>query len=427
VARTAVGVAGPLERRPCMQYSEQMRIEDPTVPVVVLVSSQHGGIGVIRSLGRMGVPVYGVHRNGWEPAARSRFLQRVFRWDFSAVSSADSVSFLLNVARRLGQRPILIATSDVTALLVAENAETLAEAYLFSSPSVEVVRGFSSKQCTFDLCRRVGIPAPETQSPRSREDVLKFAQTGKFPVVVKGENGEFLRKKKETARVAMVDTESELLEIFSLNAAAGRPGILLQEFIPGRDDTICMFNGYFNRQSDCLFGATGWKLRQFPAHRGSTSLGICEKNDVVAAQTLKLMRAVGYSGPLDAGYRFDARDGQYKLLDVNPRIGATFRLFVAENGLDVARALYLDLTGGAIPSAPVREGRKWMVETNDLASSWTYLRERQMTSIEWFRSLHGVQEGVWLARDDLSPLATLPLLWFRKILRRRSGSAPMGP
>jgi len=56
------------------------------------------------------------------------------------------------------------------------------------------------------------------------------------------------------------------------------------------------------------------------------------------------------------GYRFDARDGKYKLLDVNPRIGSTFRLFAAQNGLDVARALYLDVTAQPVPCAQVSEG-----------------------------------------------------------------------
>ena len=41
-------------------------------------------------------------------------------------------------------------------------------------------------------------------------------------------------------------------------------------------------------------------------------------------QTKRLMQAVGYRGPLDIGYRFDARDGKYKLLD---EIRASAQLF----------------------------------------------------------------------------------------------------
>ncbi len=250
--------------------------------------------------------------------------------------------------------------------------------------------------------------------PQTREDVLSFANANKFPVIVKSESGEFLQKNGTHGRVAIVADEKDLLKIYDTNTGINQAQLLLQEYIPGGDDTIWMFNGYFNEQSKCLFGATGRKLRQFPAHRGSTSLGICLTNDVVATQTIQLMQALSYCGPLDVGCRFDARDGQYKLLDVNPRIGATFRLFVADNDMDVVRALYLDLTGQTVPSGKLLEGRKWIVESNDLISSWSYFRERELTLGGWLRSLRGVQEGVWLASDDLRPLSRLPLLWFRK-------------
>ena len=139
-----------------------------------------------------------------------------------------------------------------------------------------------------------------------------------------------------------------------------------------------------------------------------------EKNEAVEAQTARLTEAVRYRGPLDMGYRFDARDGQYKLLDVNPRIGSTFRLFAAENGLDVSRVLYLHLTQQTIPRSRVREGRKWIVENNDLISSLRGMREGELTPCGWLRSLRGVQERAWLAWDDLAPLAMLPLLLRRK-------------
>jgi len=395
-------------------HSDRMHIKDNSVAVIVPVSSQHGGVGIIRSLGKLGIPVYSVHKGPWEPAARSRYLKGTFRWDFSSASSSDSVAFLLDIARRVGGRPILLPTSDITAVFVSENAEVLSEAYLLSTASATVVRSLSSKHEMFKLCQKLGIPTSHTMLPQTREDVLSFANANKFPVIVKSESGEFLQKNGTHGRVAIVADEKDLLKIYDTNTGINQAQLLLQEYIPGGDDTIWMFNGYFNEQSKCLFGATGRKLRQFPAHRGSTSLGICLTNDVVATQTIQLMQALSYCGPLDVGCRFDARDGQYKLLDVNPRIGATFRLFVADNDMDVVRALYLDLTGQTVPSGKLLEGRKWIVESNDLISSWSYFRERELTLGGWLRSLRGVQEGVWLASDDLRPLSRLPLLWFRK-------------
>ena len=147
---------------------------------------------------------------------------------------------------------------------------------------------------------------------------------------------------------------------------------MIQEYIPGGDDSIWMFNGYFNAHFECLFAMTGKKIRQSPVHKGVTSLGVCLRNGDVDNLTRRFMKTIGYRGILDIGYKYDARDGKYKVLDVNPRIGSTFRLFVGDNGLDVARAEYLDLTGQRVPSSEIVEGRKWFVEDRDLVSSIRY-------------------------------------------------------
>ena len=48
-----------------------LRAADWSTPAVVLKFDQnalhHGSLGVIRSLGRLGVPVYGVHEGAWAP------------------------------------------------------------------------------------------------------------------------------------------------------------------------------------------------------------------------------------------------------------------------------------------------------------------------------------------------------------------------
>ena len=84
---------------------------------------------------------------------------------------------------------------------------------------------------------------------------------------------------------------------------------------------------------------TGQKIRNYPAHFGQASLAICSRNDDVATMTIRFMQALNYRGALDLGYRYDSRDGRYKVNDISPRIGAMFRCFVGENGMDVARAL----------------------------------------------------------------------------------------
>ncbi|MBI3580290.1 MAG: hypothetical protein HY089_12875, partial [Ignavibacteriales bacterium] len=115
------------------------------------------------------------------------------------------------------------------------------------------------------------------------------------------------------------------------------------------------------------------------------------------------MKAIGYQGILDIGYRYDRRDDNYKVLDVNPRIGATFRLFVGQQGMDVVRALYLDLTGQPVFQDVACEGRKWIVEDKDLKSSYQYFCDGALTIGEWLRSFGGIQEAGYCALDDIVP------------------------
>ena len=49
-----------------------------TTPVVILRSGHHGALGIARSLGRLGVPVYCVGATYWEPAFSSRYCRRRF-------------------------------------------------------------------------------------------------------------------------------------------------------------------------------------------------------------------------------------------------------------------------------------------------------------------------------------------------------------
>ena len=381
-------------------------LRDATTPVTILEAVAHGPVGAVRSLGRLGVPVHVVDANPWTPAFFSRYRRGRFVRDILGAGPEQAVERLLDVGRRTGPRSILLPTTDAGALFVASHADALREAFIVVDVPAALVRTLCNKKEMHHLARRLGIPTAQAVFPRSRQDVLEFLETAVFPVMLKGVDG-FRLRERAGARMFIVPDRGELLEKYDALEDAADPNLMLQEYIPGGDDTVWMFNGYFDARSECLVGFTGKKLRQYPVHRGSTSLGICLRNDVVERMTRDFMKAIGYRGILDIGYRFDARDGLYKVLDVNPRIGATFRLFVAENGLDVLRAMYLDMTGQPVPAAPAPEGRKWFVEDHDLLSLLGYRRNGGLAFRAWASSVRGVREAAYFAADDPLPLLAM--------------------
>ena len=370
--------------------------------VVVFRSGHHGGLGIVRSLGRVGVPVYCVDADRWEPAFSSRYCRGRFLVDDESPDQA--LEQLLEIGRKLGGRPILIPTTDRGATWVADRADALRQAFSFPVQDAALVRSLSDKSRMQQLARENGVSTAQTTSPKRKEDVHRFLDTAVFPVMVKAAMDERVRASLGGTKF-VVHNRHALLELYAKAEGHGASDLMLQEFIPGED---WMFDGYFDHASRCLFGVTGKKIRRFPVQTGVTSLGVCLRNDAVEKTTVAFMQALGYRGILDIGYRRDQRDGSYKLLDVNPRIGCTFRLLAGADGMDAARALYLNLTGQPVVRSEVPEGRKWIVEDFDLVSAFRSWRARTLTLGDWVRSFRGVQEAACFALDDPLPCLLMP-------------------
>jgi len=374
-------------------------IADTTTPVVVLTLLT----GVARSLGRLGVAVYGVKRRG-SPHTRSTYVRKLLPWDVEGTPPEATVEYLLAAARRIEGRPILIAADDASSMVVADHADALADAFSFPRPPEGIARALYSKRDMHELCRRHDVPTPDTASLSSRAEAERFAERSGFPVVIKAIDAARMVQAGGERTVIARDAQ-QMLAAYDRLEDPLEPNLIIQQYIPGGPDSVWMFDGYFDARSECRFSAIGRKLRQHPPTTGVTSLGICEHNPEVEALTRRFMRDVGYVGALDCGWRWDARDGRYKLLDVNPRLGATFRLFVGAGGLDVVRTMYLDLTGQPVPPDRAPDGRRWQAEDFDLV---TLVRQRGSLSVrDWLRSLRGVDERAWFAADDPLPFLAM--------------------
>ena len=391
---------------------------DISVPCVVICPGYHGH-GVARSLGRLGIPVYGVHADPRSPTAKSRYWRESLVWDLSRASAEESVDWFIQFARRKGSRPILIPTDDHSCLFVEDNAEALQREYLFTRQPAGLTRSLSNKQQLYRLCKENSILTPETVFPRSRDDVVKFIKDATFPVMLKGIETVALQHRVGVRMVIVKDADT-LLQYYDDMETPDAPNLMLQEYIKGGVDNVWMFDGYFNSESNCLFGITGRKLRQYPAYTGMTSLGICETNEAVFNLVKNFMKSVGYRGILDIGYKYNSLNGKYYLLDPNPRLGCSFRLFVDSRGMDAVRALYLDLTGQSVRVGKLKESRKWVVEPFDIVSSYRYWRDGNLRLTDWIRSFRGVEEAQWFSRDDMRPFWAVWWFSFRQVLSRLS-------
>jgi D-aspartate ligase len=396
---------------------------DTSVPALALKVGNyplhHGGLGVVRSLARRGVPVYGVYEERLAPAAVSRYLSGKFVWRSDAEDPDRFLDGMATVGERLGRPTVLVPTDDLGAILISEHAPTLRRWFRFPQPPPGLPQQLASKKGLYELCGRLGVPCPRVSFPLSRRDVEEFAAGATFPVVAKVAEAWLLPADAGLRSTTLLRTPEELLDLYRRLDGGPAGSLLLQEYIPRRAGQDWFFHGYADARSECLVSFTGVKLRSYPPYAGATTLGRCQDNEVLRGNAEALVRAISYRGIMDLDYRLDPRDGQFKLLDFNPRVGAQFRVFEDDAAVDVVRALHLDLTGREVRRRPQAQGRVFIVEHLDLLASVRYGRAGDLDLRGWLTSLRGARrEPAWFAGDDLAPFLLLCVRFLLRGLRR---------
>ncbi len=175
---------------------------------------------------------------------------------------------------------------------------------------------------------------------------------------------------------------------------------VVQEYLPDEVSEDWIVHGYCDERAETKVAFTGRKVRSWPPRTGATARAYVKTNEELLGLAASLCCGIGYRGVFDLDWRLDRRTGRYNLLDFNPRVGAQFRMFEDDAGIDVVRAMHLDLSGRAVPVGRVREGQGFIVEPFDLASRWVD-RHRPGTSASAVPT--GGARLAWSAIDDPVP------------------------
>src|SRR5260370_29346155 len=216
---------------------------DTYVLVVVVRPAHSGSLCRTRTLGRMGVQLYGVGKVPDSAGMISRYGRGKFITNPDA--SADKVvEFLRGASRQIGQRPILTCTNDISSTFIADNSDALRDSFLFPNISRELVHALCDKKQMYFLCKKLGIPTAETSFPQSRQDVIDFLAGGsvQFPVMLQGIDGASLERRRTPRTVILRNPEGVLRKYDEIDDPS-KPTLMLQEYIPGGDDSVWMFNG----------------------------------------------------------------------------------------------------------------------------------------------------------------------------------------
>lgn len=373
----------------------------------LVVGGDHPGLGVARSLGRRGIPVYLIDDQHCV-ASWSRYATRVIRVD-NILDERKTVDAVLDVGRRFNLRGwVLIPTRDETVAAFSRYREQLSEFFRVTTGEWGSVQWAWDKKNTYELAANLDIPCPKTFNPGGADELPSLYAS--LPLAIKPavkENFFYATG----AKAWRADTPDQLNELYAKAVQQIRPEeILIQEIIPGdgrEQYSYCAFvRGGRPHSTLCARRA-----RQHPREFGRAATYV-ETIDAPEIEELaeRFLKAIEYHGLAEIEFKRDPRDGKYKLLDVNARAWG-FHSLGAASGVDFPYLLFADRMGLPLEPVRARPGVGWLRLITDIPTAISDMAAGCLTLGAYLRSLRATRvEAVFSWRDPLPSIAEMLLL-----------------
>src|SRR6202047_3900128 len=373
----------------------------------VVMAADYRGLGVVRSLGRRGIPVWVLKQGGHLVASTSRYARRNIPWP--AVDDPRQIDLLLDLGRKHSLKDwLLFPTDDHAVALISRHRDVLASQYRIPVPPWSQLQFLCDKRLLHQTAHELGIHQPWTVWPHTREEL--GALDCPFPVILKPA----IRLRRDNLahpQAWRVADRGAVLTRYDEAAQLMGPGnLMVQEIVPGAGEgqvsyaTVC-------RDGRSLASIVVKEKRQYPRDFGQFSSFVESVDEPrVIDPAIRLVKFLRFTGLVEIEFKQDPRDNQFKILDVNPRVWGWHTLS-RRAGVDFPHLLWLLLHGQIVPEVGGRSGVRWMHTTADVPIAMRDMMKGRLSFKEYFRCLKHPRESAIFAWDDLAPgFLDLPLL-----------------
>lgn len=380
----------------------------------VVVGGDYQGLGIVRSLGRQGVPVCVIDDE--------RSIARLSRYATHSVAVASlrcqrqTIDTVLEIGRRLNLKDwVLYPTRDEIVAAFARHRQMLTEWFRVPTGDWNTIQWVWDKRNTYQLANELGIPAPRTWHPRSLDQLEQICADPPFalkPAIKE----HFIYATK--AKGWRANNRTELRELFQRAAAqVGPDEVMIQDLIPGDGRQQFAYCAFF-KEGRAVGSMVVRRNRQHPLEFGRASTFV-ETIELPLLEQLseRFLRAIDYYGLVELEYKLDPRDGQYKLLDVNARTWGYHTLGPGA-GVDFPYMLFADQVGEQVKPCRARAGVTWIRLVTDLPTGIRQILNGHLDWRSYLQSLKSFQVEAVFSREDplpgLAELALLPYLFLKR-------------
>ena len=371
---------------------------DENKTAVIVFGGGSTGLGVIRSLGRRGVPVIAADYNKHSLAFSSKYVRERILLPGPEAPPGAVVDLILEKSERL-KHSVLIAADDYLLTTLSRNKSALSERYTVAVADWSVIEKCLDKRMTYQVCVDAGVPTSQTFFPDSEDFIEKHQDEFQYPCILKPIFGHRFSKSFKI-KAFKVNNFDELQYYYRLTSETENE-MIIQEIIPGTDDQLYTYYAYRDLQGDTLAEFTCRKLRQTPPSFGVITAGESTHTPELTEPGRAFLDKLGYTGVCGIEFKRDSRDNQFKLIENNARFGVVISLPI-KCGVDLPWVMYCDLTGREkIRTGDYPAGTRWTYLLMDIVAFFRYPDKNLGDFICPYRGDHA--HAIY-ASDDPMPL-----------------------
>src|SRR5262245_8299203 len=389
-----------------------------SIPAIVL-GSGITPLGVLRVLRRAGIPSY-VAQSSDPLLRRSRWYRPlpgpdVQRKDETVESWLERLPF---------ERAVLMPCSDRWITRIAELPPQCRNRFPVSLSEPRVLRHLVDKGNFARSVQEIGIPHPYSKALDTHDDLTDIPNRVFDAAILKPRNSQSFQEKFGT-KAFHVRGREEAAERLQVIRAEGLDAFV-QEYIPGPAKHHYFIDGFVDRHGRIRGLLVRARQRMYPADFGN-STSMISVVPAAAAQAVEsiqqLLTNIGYRGIFSAEFKLDARDGMFKIIEVNARPW-WYVDFTARCGVDVCSMAYSDALGQDVPLVDTYQvGRRLVYAYADFIACAAMRRRGELSLWSWFRSWFGAIQPVFQWSDPLPAAAgavEILTAFFRRRLARFS-------
>jgi len=254
--------------------------------------------------------------------------------------------FMIELAKKIGRKPVLIPSSDLFVTAIADHAAALEPHYIVRSASVATQALLATKKRQYEIADGNGLPVPKTKFVESIEEVRSFANEAQFPCLMKPVHFREWERFPDghpllNQKIALAYSQTEL-EANYRSAESVTSAVVIQEIIEGPDTAKMVYLSCYGRGGKRLGSCMVRELRTTPIHFGSASVVEPISDPETDAICDGFFQSIQYEGLCELELKRDSRDGRVKLIEANPRYSVTADA-ASYGGVDLGWLHYMDL------------------------------------------------------------------------------------